>query len=179
MMEAQRREAPEFRGPPEEGVVLRERLSSEAKDMPAERRWTEGEVTEEKEMAGRIGAADRDILQFQAGEAPSPQPGARALDSEARLARPARDLDSGLLVRAEEALEAGDYARARETFQEIVAHLDPSDPVRSRALLGLARTYEELGELDEAKKVYETLADESPSLRELANRKIQELLERQ
>jgi len=80
-----------------------------------------------------------------------------------------------LLDRAEEALKAGQYDRAEKIFLNILRHLPQGRSSRPRALLGLARAYEGLGNLTQARRAYQALAAESPAHGGLARRKIEEL----
>lgn len=80
-----------------------------------------------------------------------------------------------LLGRAEEALKAGQYDRAEKIFLKVLRHLPQGRSGRPRALLGLARAHEGLGNLVQARRAYQALAAESPAHGGLARRKIEEL----
>lgn len=84
---------------------------------------------------------------------------------------------SVLLGRAEEALKAGQYDRAEKIFLKVLRYLPQGRSDRPRALLGLARAYEGLGNLTQARRAYQALAAESLAHGGLARRKIEELAE--
>ena len=73
------------------------------------------------------------------------------------------------------ALEAGRYAEAGEAFSQALKLLPPGHPDRPRALLGLARAQEGQKDRSGALQTYGELAKESPTYRDLAEGKIQEL----
>jgi TolA-binding protein len=134
-----------------------------------------------------------------AGEAPAEigtQPGDRTGDTAvgrpvetAGLPRKSRSLavpqaplietkagpETGDLNLAEKALAAGRYKEAVAKFQAIVDRLPSGHPDRARACLGLARAWEGLGDAAKAISAYQILARESPSHKDLAQRRIREL----
>jgi anti-sigma factor RsiW len=82
---------------------------------------------------------------------------------------------SGLLKAGERSLEAGRYWEASQAFSQALKLLQPGDPDRPRALLGLARAQEGQKDLTTAIQTYRELAQESSAHRDLAEQKIQEL----
>ena len=82
-----------------------------------------------------------------------------------------------LLERGEARLQTREFQQAEGAFSQALSLLQPGQPGRPRALLGLARAKEGLGRYEEARRVYQTLADESSEHREEALRKIRELKE--
>jgi tetratricopeptide (TPR) repeat protein len=84
-------------------------------------------------------------------------------------------LVANLLRQGERSLEAGRYGEASQAFSQALKLLQPADPDRSRALLGLARAQEGQKDLTTAIRTYRELAQESSAYRDLAERKIREL----
>jgi len=80
-----------------------------------------------------------------------------------------------LLNSGDKALETGRYAEAGEAFSQALKLLPPGHPDRPHALLGLARAQEGQKDLTGALQTYGELAKESPTYRDLAEGKIQEL----
>ena len=74
-----------------------------------------------------------------------------------------------------QALDEGQYYRAKTIFRDLLKRVKKGHPDRPAVLLGLARAYEGLGSREAAKYTYERLAKESPEHRSLASEKIREL----
>ena len=79
------------------------------------------------------------------------------------------------LVNGTKAMDEGRFQLAIKLFKEALPHLGPGHPDRPNALLGLAKTYEALGEPVKASEYYQALLAESPGHQEMARRKINEL----
>jgi hypothetical protein len=93
----------------------------------------------------------------------------------AMASRPITSSALPLVERGESLLQTGDFQQAGEAFSKALSLLPTGDPDRPRSLLGLAKAREGMGQWREAQRLYQMLADESPTHREEALRKVREI----
>jgi len=82
---------------------------------------------------------------------------------------------AALLARGEDLLRSGDFGGALKAFSQALKGLAKGHVQRPLALLGLARAYEGEGRVEDARRLYLALAEESPAHRDQALRKLENL----
>ena len=82
---------------------------------------------------------------------------------------------SELLEKAIASLNAGQHQLAVKEFSGALRRLPTGHPDRPKALLGLARAYEGMGNFEKSMSAYRALAQISPTHQEIARQKLEEL----